>query len=649
MFTKSNGCLFLEIDNKIISQYIRNTNIPEIWKKKQQERDNNRYHITIITSLEIDNIETIKDNPDNINFEVIGLKMMNDIAFLVVHYPSGDVYRKKLGLKNKDFHITVGFANKDNHNIDKSIKCLTKEDITNFSFFNNKTLISKQHEIMLHMYTHFPNNIEVLKKYAEILFAIKLYDHSMSICYEIMNFNLEDGILSLLRIMIHIGRIDKTIVIELADKLNGIVAGERKNDIIIIMNKYLEKNYLCIREGKYNKIKKPKNFSKIVENLELYGSAIIKLEHIDFLNDIGITAIVNLMEKTEESIDFKLTSQYGKKYFNFEIKDRSIPSQKQMIEILDIISDLILNGEKVVVHCMGGKGRTNMILACYLMKEHGLKYGEIMESMYMIREIAFSDEQTMLMKNFDCKRSQKNIKFNGKNSPKMIIMVGLPASGKSTLSNHLCEYVDNVVRANQDELGKQDVFKIISDNMLNKSIVIVDRCNITAVERKEFLSYLKMNQKALAILFNIPIDECIYRAQKRENHPTLKPESAERIISEISEKIEPIVNENFDNIITISSSDDLNFILKSWNLPEIHIEYDMDLMKFPRTHHLCNLGSATREDLILSQTEQNDFLNVDIVIEEKIDGANFGISIDPDVYKIIYQNRSHYVTPQQKT
>jgi len=72
---------------------------------------------------------------------------------------------------------------------------------------------------------------------------------------------------------------------------------------------------------------------------------------------------------------------------------------------------------------------------------------------------------------------------------------------------------------------------------------------------------------------------------------------------------------------------------------------DLYIIKFPRTKHIANLGSATRDDLLMTQAESSSFLNKEIYVEEKIDGANMGISINKDG-KILVQNRSHYVTTQ---
>lgn len=66
------------------------------------------------------------------------------------------------------------------------------------------------------------------------------------------------------------------------------------------------------------------------------------------------------------------------------------------------------------------------------------------------------------------------------------------------------------------------------------------------------------------------------------------------------------------------------------------------IVKFPRTRHLKNMGAASREDLLMTPSEVNEFLNCQVVVEEKVDGANLGISIKDN--KIVVCNRSHFVT-----
>lgn len=65
--------------------------------------------------------------------------------------------------------------------------------------------------------------------------------------------------------------------------------------------------------------------------------------------------------------------------------------------------------------------------------------------------------------------------------------------------------------------------------------------------------------------------------------------------------------------------------------------------KFPSTPHLAVLpGVSIRDDKVLSKREQDSFLSHELVIEEKIDGANLGISFDSRG-NVLTQNRGSYL------
>lgn len=65
----------------------------------------------------------------------------------------------------------------------------------------------------------------------------------------------------------------------------------------------------------------------------------------------------------------------------------------------------------------------------------------------------------------------------------------------------------------------------------------------------------------------------------------------------------------------------------------------MPLLKFPRTPHLLNLGAATEDDQVFSDFD----IRGPLTVEEKIDGANLGISLDVDG-QLRVQNRSHWIS-----
>ncbi len=72
---------------------------------------------------------------------------------------------------------------------------------------------------------------------------------------------------------------------------------------------------------------------------------------------------------------------------------------------------------------------------------------------------------------------------------------------------------------------------------------------------------------------------------------------------------------------------------------------DDSFHKFPHTPHLQWLGSgAPRDDKVLSPAAAARFLAGEIVVEEKVDGANLGISLGPDG-RLRPQSRGNYLAP----
>jgi len=68
-----------------------------------------------------------------------------------------------------------------------------------------------------------------------------------------------------------------------------------------------------------------------------------------------------------------------------------------------------------------------------------------------------------------------------------------------------------------------------------------------------------------------------------------------------------------------------------------------DFFKFPSTPHLALLGGVdVRGDKVMSEVDRVEFLRHELIVEEKVDGANLGISFDSsgDIYA---QNRGAYL------
>ncbi|MFN0070325.1 MAG: RNA ligase family protein [Chloroflexota bacterium] len=69
------------------------------------------------------------------------------------------------------------------------------------------------------------------------------------------------------------------------------------------------------------------------------------------------------------------------------------------------------------------------------------------------------------------------------------------------------------------------------------------------------------------------------------------------------------------------------------------------MFRFPRTPHLAWLSSGEpRDDKLLPPPEAQALLKDSVIVEEKIDGANLGISVDSDG-EIHVRNRGNFLEP----
>lgn len=69
----------------------------------------------------------------------------------------------------------------------------------------------------------------------------------------------------------------------------------------------------------------------------------------------------------------------------------------------------------------------------------------------------------------------------------------------------------------------------------------------------------------------------------------------------------------------------------------------VDFFRFPHTPHLVWLGDAVpRDDKVLSPNEVNSLLTGNVIVEEKLDGANLGLSLAADG-QLRAQNRGQYL------
>jgi hypothetical protein len=109
------------------------------------------------------------------------------------------------------------------------------------------------------------------------------------------------------------------------------------------------------------------------------------------LLDVGITQFVSLMEPDErnfQNVPFtpypSIASELSTHpliFQRFSIRDGGIPTVELAQKIVDHMHHEIKRGEKLYLHCWGGRGRTGTVVCLYLMLIEGLSAYEAKEKL----------------------------------------------------------------------------------------------------------------------------------------------------------------------------------------------------------------------------------------------------------------------------
>lgn len=139
----------------------------------------------------------------------------------------------------------------------------------------------------------------------------------------------------------------------------------------------------------------------------------------------------------------------------------------------------------------------------------------------------------------------------------MIILVGLPGSGKSTIAKVLAgkEYT----RVNQDELGSRKMCVKVAEAALKRGeSVVIDRCNFDKSQRDTWINLAIKYKvpKIKAVMLHCHRDMALFRAMSRTDHPTIKDDATARLaVSRIADElILPDISEGFSEILDVPAN-----------------------------------------------------------------------------------------------
>ena len=88
-------------------------------------------------------------------------------------------------------------------------------------------------------------------------------------------------------------------------------------------------------------------------------------DDLNFLKSKNISVIVNLEEYYRDYPGFEI--------LHLPVKDFSSPTNDDFQRFLDFVDTKVKENKKTLVHCHAGMGRTNLMIASYLLKYDGIK------------------------------------------------------------------------------------------------------------------------------------------------------------------------------------------------------------------------------------------------------------------------------------
>jgi protein-tyrosine phosphatase len=84
----------------------------------------------------------------------------------------------------------------------------------------------------------------------------------------------------------------------------------------------------------------------------------------------GVDTYVDLTHEADGARRYAERLPLGARRLSFPVRDYSVPREEVLVAILDAIDGELTGGRTTYVHCLGGLGRTGLVVGCWLVR-HG--------------------------------------------------------------------------------------------------------------------------------------------------------------------------------------------------------------------------------------------------------------------------------------
>lgn len=198
------------------------------------------------------------------------------------------------------------------------------------------------------------------------------------------------------------------------------------------------------------------------------------------------------------------------------------------------------------------------------------------------------------------------------NNPKLIMLIGIPGSGKTTYAKKYIENTPNTIHLSSDKIREElwgdesiqgdnnKVFNLMqrraTDALKQGMDVVYDATNITRRDRQQMIRLCPSFAKIEARVVWAPINMCIKRDSERKR--TVGKDVIDKMLKRFQP---PYFDEGFNEIMIIEPDD---FDSKAYRV------YISDKMNIPHDnpHHTLNVADHCREAFRLAQGTDAEFM-----------------------------------------